>query len=529
MTVEGSLRPIPPWRLIVLVVAAAGAVAVALAVAGVVTDGVTRLGVAAAGLVSTAVVNRIYVVVTRRGQVLEAIDLAEGPIVALALLLPPSEALLTFVLASLLVELPIDRAPIKKAFNVGIRAMGAGVLLLPVALVGTSPDPDRAQYVAAAVGGVGYTAVNALAVAAVVASVQRRRMTELLGDGIGVRVVVASAAIVTGLCAGYTALHKPVALAGVAALLAVVVFSARSARRAQVDRERLHHLLEASTRIQGAHDPAEQEAVLLEAAHELLLWRDVSIREAPPEVPETGAALPAHDGRERWLIVSPRPDSDPWREQDSQILHALAAAASAALDRVRLQAELARQARLDPLTGLSNRRAFDEEMAALRAGSRFSIAVCDLDGFKAVNDRLGHDTGDELLQVVAARLAASVRHDDLVARVGGDEFIVVLRDVDVREALAIADKIRDRLAEPVRIGRWHLSCIPASVGVATSSFETATPRAVLQTADEAMYAAKRRRAQSQRPAFTVTVPGADNASALIPRSRHVTDALAERD
>src|SRR3954454_4685325 len=130
------LRAIPPWRVVVLVVGVAGAAAVGLAAAHLAHTGFVRPGYAGVGLALTVIVNRVYVVIARRGEVLEGIDLAEAPIVALALLLPPGEAVLTFVVGSALVEIPLDRARVKKVFNLGIRAACAALLVVPVVIVG---------------------------------------------------------------------------------------------------------------------------------------------------------------------------------------------------------------------------------------------------------------------------------------------------------------------------------------------------------------------------------------------------------
>jgi diguanylate cyclase (GGDEF)-like protein len=187
-----------------------------------------------------------------------------------------------------------------------------------------------------------------------------------------------------------------------------------------------------------------------------------------------------------------------------------------AADRARLQEELAAQALLDPLTGVANRRSFDAEAARLAAAPRpeFGVVLCDLDHFKTVNDRLGHDAGDELLQIAAARLAASVRSGDLVARLGGDEFVVLLPGVTSQAALeAVRAKIAARFDEPVTLGRWRLSGLPSSIGVASAPRYGRTPRDVLRAADENMYDVKR----SRRGGWTlsVTLPDAYPAEAPV--------------
>jgi diguanylate cyclase (GGDEF)-like protein len=165
-----------------------------------------------------------------------------------------------------------------------------------------------------------------------------------------------------------------------------------------------------------------------------------------------------------------------------------------ALERARLQASLAEQALLDPLTDVANRRRLELALAETcdRPEEPLAVVAIDLDGFKAVNDRLGHDAGDELLRIAARRLVASVRTGDVVARTGGDEFVVLLRDV---RSAAVAERITrhisDRFAEPVHVGRWQLPRIPASIGFAVAPEDGTNPQSLIRAADQSMYVAKR--------------------------------------
>jgi diguanylate cyclase (GGDEF)-like protein/PAS domain S-box-containing protein len=159
---------------------------------------------------------------------------------------------------------------------------------------------------------------------------------------------------------------------------------------------------------------------------------------------------------------------------------------------------LRRAALRDPLTGLGNRSAFFDELADATAhdphatGSERLIVVVsiDLDGFKPVNDRLGHAAGDDVLIAVADRLRAQVRDDDLVARLGGDEFCILCRNLgDVDAATHLAERIVAALEEPVstRSGTVHIG---ASVGVSLCHQGRITAEGLLEAADRAMYEAK---------------------------------------
>lgn len=163
------------------------------------------------------------------------------------------------------------------------------------------------------------------------------------------------------------------------------------------------------------------------------------------------------------------------------------------------------QAMTDTLTGLANRRAADAALAGLTAapGPRFGLMHVDLDHFKAVNDTLGHAAGDAVLQEVARVLREETRRDDVVARVGGDEFLVILRDCDDLGLLdRIARRIIARLEEPLN---WDgRPCrISASIGTTVSSFydDPAAAR-MLEDADRATYASK----SGGRARHTIHVP-----------------------
>ena len=147
----------------------------------------------------------------------------------------------------------------------------------------------------------------------------------------------------------------------------------------------------------------------------------------------------------------------------------------------------------DPLTGLANRRALDERLGyeiarPTRHGESFSVLALDRDGFKAVNDRFGHDAGDELLRDAAAALVEVVRAQDTVVRLGGDEFCVLAPQTDQASADHLIARVRAALAG-VTAG---LSGLSASMGTAVFPADGTTPEALLAAADLAALEAKRR-------------------------------------
>ena len=158
---------------------------------------------------------------------------------------------------------------------------------------------------------------------------------------------------------------------------------------------------------------------------------------------------------------------------------------------------LARRAYHDPLTGLPNHALLMDRLEhavarARRRGTSLTVLFLDLDGFKAVNDALGHECGDRLLEEVGRRLDLSVRSSDTVARLGGDEFVVLLEEIgDEGEAALAADRIKKGLEAPFEIGRRELP-LTASIGVAVGPSAGGGPLGLLRDADLAMYRAKER-------------------------------------
>jgi diguanylate cyclase (GGDEF)-like protein len=163
--------------------------------------------------------------------------------------------------------------------------------------------------------------------------------------------------------------------------------------------------------------------------------------------------------------------------------------------REQAQARLESLARTDTLTGLNNRRMFDEALAATiqragRTGQPFALAYLDIDKFKTINDTHGHGVGDEVLVEFATRLKQAVRSTDVVARLAGDEFVIIFEHVDSQDELArLGQKIIDRVRTPFRLASAALE-VTTSVGIALSLKRGVEAVEVLHAADQALYAAK---------------------------------------
>lgn len=147
----------------------------------------------------------------------------------------------------------------------------------------------------------------------------------------------------------------------------------------------------------------------------------------------------------------------------------------------------------DPLTGLANRRFFQEQLEREHARAKrhpepFTIAYFDLDNFKYVNDTMGHDVGDELLQIVASNLSKSVRSTDFAARLGGDEFSVLFPILDADTATAVLTKLQGELLESMKEKSWPVTF---SIGVVTFTQVMDTSRDMIKLVDDLMYEVKK--------------------------------------
>ena len=186
----------------------------------------------------------------------------------------------------------------------------------------------------------------------------------------------------------------------------------------------------------------------------------------------------------------------------------LRARVRAALRTKHLQDMLFEHAHIDPLTGLPNRRALMERLQSEwarieRHGGRLSFIMADIDHFKNVNDRYGHDIGDRLLQKVAGAIADQCRENDLPARCGGEEFAIVVPDEDADTAVHLAERCRRQIAKMCVAVHDEMVSTTASFGVADTK-GVASLEILMKRADEALYRAKEAGRNTVQTADTAT-------------------------
>jgi diguanylate cyclase (GGDEF)-like protein len=382
-----------------------------------------------------------------------------------------------------------------RVFNIGLTLQGAALFVWVVTLMDTGTE--LAALVAIMVGCAVYFAFDLLVTACSLA----------LEDGVPLNAVLRWGSVPLGLACfvsvdtlGYLAWLLDGQPRWTLALLLVpvgtILVAVRSVSETRLAQLRMVGLLEAATHAPDWSDEEHIEQSLVIQAERTLRHTTASLREEPAAPHEIGAPVEVEGRPTRHLVVGPQLSGRGFDEHDRKALEALTAVGVSAFNRRRLSDEMVFLARHDALTGLHNRGVFTDRLTqALRErGTRGLVAVlyCDLDGFKEVNDLLGHDAGDRLLVLVAERVMECLREGDTAARLGGDEFGVLLDDLtDEQQAEAVAQRLLEALEAPFVTGDQHVR-VRVSIGIAFSGSEPTTAELLINCADTAMYAAKAR-------------------------------------
>jgi diguanylate cyclase (GGDEF)-like protein len=254
----------------------------------------------------------------------------------------------------------------------------------------------------------------------------------------------------------------------------------------------------------ATHDPEALLPVIMESAvgatgavgARLVSEGSERARAGRPERggPPLTVSLDAGDAHVGTLLLYPAP-GDPFSEDEGRLAQWLAAQAAIALENARLHRAVERQAVTDDLTGLANRRRFGESLGlevsrAERFDGSVALVLADLDDFKRVNDRYGHQIGDEVLRRFADLMRESVREFDLAARHGGEEFALLLPETDLDGGVRLAERLAAALRAQRFSARGEAFTVTSSFGVA--AFPAApSAQELMLTADRALYEAKR--------------------------------------
>ncbi len=418
-------------------------------------------------------------------------------LVFLALSSPPLEAFCLWTIGTTIANATQSKAWRIRVFNIGLTIVGGGLFVLVVNAFDPSTQPDLPKLGAIMVGCALYFAYDLVVTAGSLA----------IEDGSSINSIVTWSSIPMGLACfvsvdtlGFLAwvLHAdpPWTLLLLAVPVGTILVAVRSVSENRVAHLRLTGLLEAATHAPDWTDEEHIERSLLVQAERTLRQTSASLRDGPPVPPEIGAPITLHDRPTRHLVVTPQVVGHRFDDHDRAALEALTAVGVSAFNRRRLSDEMSYLARHDALTGLHNRAIFIDRLseALARRAPRGQVAVLylDLDGFKEVNDLLGHEAGDALLVRVSERINLCLRLGDLAARLGGDEFGVLLDDLTGEDqADAVAERLLEALANPFEVGLRRV-LVQASIGIAFSGTEPTTAEKLISSADTAMYVAKGR-------------------------------------
>ena len=438
-----------------------------------------------------ALMARYPIVLQRAGGDIE-IGFDSAMLVVLALLVPPAEAVTIWGLGVVLAQSTLRKALSSRVFNVGLGLLLGWLAVTVMHSLGPLDMARPREIAAVGLGAAVYFVADYLLTAASLA-LETGSWAGAVGHDVSVPL---SAAIFVGVDSlGYVAAllarTYPWSLPLLLTPMLTLLYAAHAYRHANDNRATMTTLFEAARGAHQANTPHEILAILLDHTRTTLRAPSAALSSTPPGPREIGVQLPDVGEGPLWL-VAPRQPHAPARAQ--RTLDMLAAIAMESLSRARLVGEMAHLARHDPLTGLPNRALFSDRVqlavALCRRSPRpMAVLFIDLDGFKGVNDSLGHDAGDQLLIAVAQRLRQCVRPGDTVGRLGGDEFAVLLQEMRTdASAPEVADRILAALSEPLRIGGTDVA-VGASIGIALRN-DDEDASTLLRHSDLAMYRAK---------------------------------------
>jgi diguanylate cyclase (GGDEF)-like protein len=465
------------------------------------------------------------------------IGLDSAVLVFLAMSTSRADAVVIWALATVFVQMlvPRHKTLATRLFNTGLCMIAGTVAILAMWAVAPMGRTGPMEILAFLIGCAVYFTVDFVLTGASIALTHSTSMRAiLLSSTVPLTLVGFLGVNALGWLAGITLRSAPYGLPLVTVPFVAVILAMRAYARMNRERGRLELLFETSLASQAAVTADDVQDVLLARASRLLACKRVTLRDAAPDERAGEIGVRIHQGDDSsagplWLVADSRIDGQPYDDTDRDSLQTLATVGAESLRRAGLTATMSRMARSDALTGLDNRSVLRErlEMAIVRNDHTVTVGVIyiDLDRFKSVNDTLGHDAGDSLLLQVAERLRGCVRASDTVARMGGDEFAILVRSVGGEKAVAAtAHRVLAAIAEPIVLFSKPVS-VGASVGYAIRRGDEDAAD-MLQRADMAMYSVKETGKQSVA-AFTPDMVSRRTARAVLHRELAVAVANGE--
>jgi diguanylate cyclase (GGDEF)-like protein len=441
-----------------------------------------------AGVALIVLMARYPVVLPQRGGD-AVIGFEISALVFLTLTRTPWEALVVWCTGQVISQVFGRRSMRNRLFNVGVTAAGGALFVAIVSLGGVADATSGVDLALVSLACAAYFVMDLVVTAGSLALEAQKSLDVKWSSALLPLLVFVATSTVGFLAALLLGVAPRWTLVLLLVPVATILVAIRSVSESRLSQMRLGGLLDAATKAPDWADPGSIERALIEQAERVLRHCVAELRDAPPGRGEIGHPLEVPGQRVLWLVARPATTSYETTVMDSDALAALVALATANLSRRQLADEMAYQAQHDMLTGLPNRSLLGRRLeTALATGGQTSVLYCDLDGFKTVNDRFGHDVGDELLVAVADRLRQSLRSRDLLARLGGDEFAVVVAHHNVTQAEDIAGRLLESLQTPFLVS-GNVTRIHASIGVAHSG-DDRTASDLMREADMAMYRAK---------------------------------------
>ena len=417
-------------------------------------------------------------------------------LVFLVLVLPPEGALGLWCVGQTIAQLlERPRSWRSRLFNIGITVVCGGLFVVTYSAV-VRYAPGLPELAALAVACVAFFVADLVVTTLSLALEARESLRSALvwrAVALPLLIFVAVATL------GYLAALLQRSQAGWTMLLLLVpvgtiLVAAKSISDAGLTSARLRGLFEAATEAPDWMDEEHIERALVEQSHQVFRHSNASWSTTPvtPGKDRMASVISVEGRPHRWIVVERSSSHHGFDDPDRSALEMLAAMATSTLERRRLLDEMSHLARHDVLTGLNNRAVFSDRLEhALSHRHHHSLAVlfCDLDGFKAVNDRFGHQAGDALLQAVAERLRGCVRPSDTLSRLGGDEFAVLLEELGGdQDPHLVARRILDALSTPFTLDSKVIA-VRVSVGIAHGRHGVSASD-LMRNADTAMYRAK---------------------------------------
>jgi diguanylate cyclase (GGDEF)-like protein len=429
----------------------------------------------------------------KHGETVLSVDIAGGPMIAAVLLIPRSEALLIVLLSQMIGSIRLGRkfgyfcqnlSDIAAAYSVTSLIWIHGVQGFSIHAIQIAFLFNLTVYLISTILLQSWLCINQGF--SFVAALNRWTVGRSINQMVEFLVCVVMAGLLSS---------SWLAFAAFVSLGAIVMKVLRRSIEAENDRDKLHALFNFASRTIDDLTPAVLAEEVARVAQETLPYETISLQNEEPSSELASVYLWEVDGKPTWLVGTRYYKRGDNAGQIFEWFTVLAESSKRILENLLLQEQLRDAALHDELTGLDNRRLFDEHLShaiahAERRRLKAALLFVDLNNFKGINDTFGHEVGDQLLKTLAARFRSELRAEDILARIGGDEFVFLFPSVERRDIEIFAKRILELSKETVSIGNSDPMTVSGSIGIALYPDNARNSDELLRAADQAMYKAK---------------------------------------